>query len=212
MGYWLIIQFVSVPGCGAGLITPECNPATYLDKTLLPGRMYNAVYDPCGLLSTLPAIATGLLGIFAGNLLRTDEQQISKPKKVGWLVGAGLGCLGVALGWNLVFPINKVLWSSSFVFMAGGWSLLLLALFYGIIDVLNWRRWTFFFVVIGMNSIVIYLLGSFVDYRHTADVLFGGLLRFLSEPMQAVGRVLAGIAVLWGFMYFLYKQKLFLKL
>lgn len=212
IGYWLIIQFVPVPGCGAGLITPECNPATYLDKTLLPGRMYNTVYEPVGILSTMPAISTGLLGIFAGNLLRTTEQTMPKARKAMWLALSGLICLGVALIWNLVFPINKILWSSSFVLLTGGFSLLLLALFYMLIDVLNYRRWTFFFIVIGMNSIVIYMIGKFIDFRYTSTALFGGILSFFTEPVQAIGSVLATIAVLWGFMYFLYKQKLFLKL
>lgn len=212
IGYWLIIQLVPVPGCGSGLITPECNPATYLDKTLLPGRMYNEVYDPVGILSTLPAIATALLGIFAGNLLRTPEQTMSRSRKAMWLTGSGLVCLVVALGWNQVFPINKILWSSSFVMLTGGFSLLLLALFYSIIDILHWRRWTFFFIVIGMNSIVIYMIGGFVDFRYTAKALFGGMLSFFPEPVQAVGLVIATIAVLWSFMYVLYKQKWFLRL
>ncbi|MCX6213005.1 DUF5009 domain-containing protein [Spirosoma sp.] len=212
IGYWLIIQFVPVPGCGAGLITPECNPATYLDKTLLPGRMYNSTYDPVGILSTLPAISTGLLGIFAGNLLLTNEQTMPKSRKALWLALSGIICLGTALLWNTVFPINKILWSSPFVLLTGGFSLLLLALFYTIIDVLNWRRLTSFFIVIGMNSIVIYMIGKFIDFRYTSNALFGGFLSFFSEPVQALGSVVATIAVLWGFMYFLYRQKLFLKL
>jgi len=212
IGYWLIIQFVPVPGCGAGLITPECNPATYLDKTLLPGRMYNEVYDPVGILATLPAISTALLGIFAGNLLRTPDQTMPKTRKAAWLAGSGLLCLGLALVWDASFPINKILWSSSFVMLTGGFSLLLLALFYSIIDLLHWRRWTFFFIVIGMNSIVIYMIGGFIDFRYTAKALFGGILSFFPEPVQTVGSVIATMAVLWGFMYVLYKHKWFLKL
>lgn len=212
IGYWLIIQLVPVPGCGAGLITPECNPASYLDRTVLPGRMYNEVYDPVGILSTLPAISTALLGIFAGNLLRRSEQTFPKPKKAMWLLIGGLIGIAGALGWNFIFPINKVLWSSSFVLLTGGLSLLLLSLFYTIIDILNWRRWTFFFVVIGMNSIVIYMIGKFIDFRFTANALFGGLLSFFPEPVQALGLVAATMAILWGFMYVLYKYKLFLRL
>lgn len=212
VGYWLIIQFVPVPGCGSGLITPECNPATYLDKTLLPGRMYNTVYDPVGILSTIPAISTALLGIFAGNLLRTREQTMPESRKALWLALSGLLCLGVALVWDLIFPINKILWSSSFVLLTGGLSLLLLTLFYTIVDVFNWQRWTFFFIVIGLNSIVIYMIGRFIDFRYTANALFGGILSFFPEPVQALGSVIATISVLWGFMYFLYKQKWFLKL
>lgn len=212
IGYWLLIQFVPVPGCGAGLITPECNLPAYLDKTLLPGRMYNKVYDPVGILSTLPAISTALLGIFAGNILRENERVLPKSKKALWLMLMGLICLGTALVWNLFFPINKVLWSSSYVLLTGGLSLLLLSLFYSLIDILNWRRWTFFFVVIGMNSIVIYMIGKFIDFRHTASALFGGILSFFPEPIQALGMVVATTLVLWSFMYWLYKHKLFLKL
>lgn len=124
----------------------------------------------------------------------------------------GLICLGAAFAWNLAFPINKVLWSSSYVLLTGGLSLLLLSLFYSLIDILNWRRWTFFFVVIGMNSIVIYMIGKFIDFRYTAKALFGGILSFFPEPIQALGMVVATTMVLWCFMYWLYKNKLFLKL
>lgn len=132
--------------------------------------------------------------------------------KVAYLALAGVVSLALAYGWDLVFPINKNLWTSSFVLCAGGWSLLLLAFFYGIVDVLNWRRWTFFFVVIGMNAIVIYMIGRFVDFEYTAIALFGGLLSFFSEPVQIVGGAVAYVLVQWGFMYLLYRNKLFLRI
>jgi predicted acyltransferase len=212
LGYWAILMLVPVPGCGAGHLTMDCNPASYLDRTLLPGHLHKGIHDPEGLLSTLPAIATALLGIFAGNLLRTDISGISKPLKVAYLSLAGLVCLLLAYGWNLLLPINKNLWTSSFVLCAGGWSLLLLALFYGIVDVMNWRRWTFFFVVIGMNAIVIYLIGHFIDFEYTTRALFGGILGFFPEPVQLVGGMVAYVMVQWSFMYLLYRNKLFLRI
>lgn len=212
LGYWAFMMLVPVPGCEAGLMTMECNPASYLDRILLPGHLYKTIHDPEGLVSTIPAVATALLGIFAGNLLRSDIYSITRLRKVLYLALAGLISLGLAYAWNVVFPINKNLWTSSFVLCAGGWSLLLLALFYGIVDVLNWRRWTFFFVVIGMNSIVIYLIGSFIDFGFTADVLFGGLLGFFSEPVRVVGAAVALVLVQWAFMYLLYRNKLFLRI
>jgi predicted acyltransferase len=124
---------------------------------------------------------------------------------------AGVACVGVGWVWNLVLPVKPTFWTSSFVLVAGGWSLLALSLFYWIIDVQNWRRWAFFFVVIGMNSILIYLAGKVIDFEHAATYLFGGLLKFFSEPIQAVGAIIAFLAVKWLFLYFLYKKKAFLR-
>lgn len=212
LGYWAFMMLVPVPGCKAGNMTMDCNPASYVDRLIMPGHLYKDIHDPEGLTSTIPAIATALLGIFAGNLLRTDISSITKSRKVLYLALAGVISLGIAYAWDLVFPINKNLWTSSFVLCAGGWSLLLLALFYGIVDVMNWRRWTFFFVVIGMNSIVIYLIGHFIDFEFTAEALFGGALSFFSEPVRIVGGAVAFVLVQWAFMYLLYRNKLFLRI
>lgn len=211
LGYFAFMMFYPVPGCGAGLMTMECNPASYFDQILIPGRLYLKIHDPEGLISTIPAIATGLMGIFAGELLRTKEEIISKNNKVIYLTAAGIISLMLCLVWDYFFPINKNLWTSSFVLCAGGFSTLLLALFYWVIDVLNYRRWTFFFVVIGMNSIVIYMIGNFINFEYTSEALFGGLLGLLPEGATKVGEVLAFIGVQWVFMYWLYKNKLFLK-
>lgn len=211
LGYWAFIMLVPVPGCGAGLMTMECNPASYLDSIILPGRLNSGIHDPEGLMSTMPAIGTGLLGIFAGNLLRTDGRTISENRKVITLVIAGVISIVLALAWNTVFPINKNLWTSSFVLLVGGLSSLLLALFYWIIDVMNYRSWTFFFMVIGMNSIVIYMIKKFIDFSYTSEVLFGGILSYFPEGVEKVGGAIAYVGVVWVFMYILYKNKLFLK-
>ena len=211
LGYYAFMMLYPVPGCGAGLLTMACNPASYFDQILIPGKLYLTIHDPEGLVSTIPAICTGLMGIFAGELLRTKEEIISKGNKVIYLIAAGITSLMLCLVWDYFFPINKNLWSSSFVLCAGGFSTLLLALFYWVIDVLNFRKWTFFFVVIGMNSIVIYMASDYINFGYTAEALFGGILSFLPEGAAKVGEVIAFIGVQWAFMYLLYKNKLFLK-
>lgn len=207
--YWALLMLVPVPGFGAGNLTMEGSLVGYVDRLFMPGRLYKVVHDPEGLLSTLPAVCTGLLGVFAGSMLR--RHGVSDNRKIQQLVLAGVSCVALGWVWNIVFPVNKNLWTSSFVLVAGGWSLLILSLFYWIIDVKNIRGWTFFFVVIGMNSILIYLAGRVIDFEYAAHFLFAGLLHFFSEPIQAVGIVVAFPAVKWAFLYFLYKKKTFLR-
>ncbi|WP_128546604.1 acyltransferase family protein [Larkinella soli] len=211
LGYWALMMLVPVPGCGAGVLTKECSLAGYIDRLVVPGRLYLKVHDPEGLFSTLPAIGTGLLGIFAGRLLRSDGRSAHRDQKTLWLVAAGAVCLAVGYGWGLVFPVNKNLWTSSFVLVAGGWSLLMLALFYWIIDVKNIRGWAFFFTVIGMNSILIYLAGEVIDFPYATKFFFEGILSFFSEPVREVGFIIGLLAVKWVFLYFLYKKKVFLR-
>lgn len=207
--YWALLMLVPVPGYGAGNLTMEGSLVGYVDRLFMPGRLYKVVHDPEGLLSTLPAIGTGLLGIFAGTILR--QHSVHDGQKLRQLVLMGVACITLGWIWNSVFPVNKNLWTSSFVLVAGGWSLLVLSLFYWIIDMQEFRRWTFFFVVIGMNSILIYLAERIIDFEHTAHFLFGGILHLFSEPVQAIGAVVAFLAVKWGFLYFLYKKKTFLR-
>lgn len=207
--YWALLMGVPVPGFGAGNLTMEGSLAGYVDRLFMPGRLYKVVHDPEGLLSTFPAICTGLMGVFAGTILR--RHGVTDNRKVQHLVTWGVSCVALGWIWNLVFPVNKNLWTSSFVLVAGGWSFLILSLFYWVIDVKNRQRWTFFFVVIGMNSILIYLAGKIIDFHHAAHFLFGGILSFFSEPVQAVGIVVAFIAVKWLFLYFLHKKKTFLR-
>ncbi|GAA4469174.1 DUF5009 domain-containing protein [Nibrella saemangeumensis] len=212
LGYWAMLMLIPVPGCGAGVLTMECSLVGYVDRLLVPGHLYKTVHDPEGLMSTVPAIANALLGIFAGTLLRSDGRTFGQERKTVLLVLAGAACLIVGWAWSFVFPLNKNLWTSSFMLVTGGLSLLLLALFYWVIDVKQIKRWTTFFVVIGMNSILIYLAGDFIDFEHTVKYLFGGLISFLSsEPAKAVAGVLALLAVKWAFLYFLYRKKVFLR-
>lgn len=210
LGYWAAMKLIPVPGCGAGVLTMECNLASYIDRQLVPGHLYKTIHDPEGLFSTIPAICNALLGIFAGAFLRAHGK--TGNQKALQLLGAGVGFVLLGWLWNFVFPVNKNLWTSSFMLVTGGLSLTLLALFYWIIDVKDIKGWTFFFTIIGMNSILIYLAGEFIDFGYAARFFFGGLLKLSdSEVVLEVGGVLAILAVKWVFLYFLYKKKTFLR-
>lgn len=208
-GYWLLLKFTSAPGFPAGDLTMEGNFASYIDRLIMPGRLYKGIHDPEGLFSTIPAIATGLQGIFAGILLR--KQDFSGLDKTKWLTIAGTASLVLAFLWNLDFPFNKNLWTSSFVLLTGGISLLLLALFYFIIDVKGYRKWAFFFRVIGMNSILIYMSGHFIDWRYTTNAFFQWAGQLAGETYSLVVMAICYLMVKWLVLYYLYKKNIFLK-
>ena len=149
-----------------------------------------------------------MLGAFGGDILRSEDSGGQKLKTLGIL---GLGGIALGLLWSLHFPINKHLWTSSFILLTGGMAFLALALFYGLIDVLGFKKWAFFFQVIGMNSLTIYLLNGFVDFKHTSERLFGGLYSHAPEAWHVVWQALGALALVWLLLYFLYRHKLFLK-
>ena len=211
LGYWLMLLFIPVPGFGAGDLTAEGNFAAYIDRLFLPGKLHRTVYDPEGILSTIPAIATALLGVFTGEFLRL--QQPAKQKKTLYLVIAGAALVFTGWLWSFVFPINKNLWTSSFVLYTGGWSLLLLALFYFIIDVQQIRTWSIPFVWLGCNSILIYMAAhGVVNFPSTSEFLFGGIIKQFS-PQWNEALLWTGVALIQFIaLYLLYKRKLFLKL
>ncbi len=206
--YWGAMALIPVPGFGSGALTPEGNLASYIDRLFLPGRFCCFEFgDNEGILSTIPAIATTLLGVLSGHWLRTSQPQGTKVLR---LAAVGVACLVVAGLWSIVFPINKLIWTSSYVLYAGGWSMLLLALFYWIIDVRGYQRWAFFFVVIGLNPITIYVAQSLFNFGIIADIFIHGFVDHLGafKPFFVASCVLA---VKWLFLFFLYKQKIFLK-
>lgn len=209
IGYWLLLKFTAAPGFAAGDLTMEGNFASYLDRSIMPGKLYLGIHDPEGLVSTLPAISTALLGILAGNLLKKGA--MPSQKKAGLLALTGGVFLILAQIWNLDFPINKNLWTSSFVLQVGGLSLLLLSVFYYIIDVKGYKSWAFFFKVIGMNSILIYISGHFINWSYTNNSLFKWLGQLAGEPYNAVLMAITFVLVKWLFLYFMYKKKVFLR-
>lgn len=210
LGYWLMLLFTSAPGFAPGDLTLEGNFVSYADRLLLPGHLYvNNMHDPEGLLATIPAIATCLLGILTGNFLR--HSNATPTTKAVRILGSGAALIAVSLLWNLVFPYNKNLWTSSFAMLVGGLSMLLLAIFYYIIDVKGYKKWAFFFVVIGMNSILIYMSGHFIDWKYTTNAFFEWLMQLAGTPFNLLVFALCYIAVKWCFLYFLYKKKVFLR-
>jgi len=216
IGYYLLLKFTSAPGFHPGDLTPAGNFASYVDRTILPGNLYVpypgtkiSMHDPEGLFSTIPAISTGILGILAGTLLKNPA--ITPKAKSLRLAIAGVVFLILAQIWNLDFPINKNLWSSSFVMHVGGLSLLLLSLFYYIIDILGYKKWAFIFKVIGMNSILIYISSHFIKWPYTNASLFGWLGQLAGEPYGAVLMAITFLLVKWLFLYYLYNKKTFLR-
>jgi len=209
IGYWLLLKFNSAPGHPMGDLTMEGNFASYIDRSILPGKLYLGIHDPEGLVSTIPAISTGLLGIMTGTFLKTST--MSGGAKAGRLVIAGVISIGLALLWNLDFPINKNLWSSSFVLTVGGYSLIALGLFYYIIDVKGYKKWAFFFKVIGMNSILIYMSGHFIEWDYTTNGFFHWLGQLIGDPFNAVALAICYVGIKWAFLYFMYKKNVFLR-
>lgn len=210
IGYWFLLLFNSAPGFPMGDLSMEGNFASYIDRSILPGKLYLGIHDPEGLVSTLGAIPTALLGIFTGNLLRGTAADKKKATVVKMVI-AGVVLLVAAQLWNLVFPINKNLWTSSFALHCGGLSVLLMALFYYIIDILQYKKWAFFFKVIGMNSILIYMSGQFINWRYSTNAFFEWLLQMVGDPYNLVLGVFCFLAVQWAFLYVLYKNKIFLR-
>lgn len=208
VGYWLLLRFVPAPDSAAGPFTQEGNLVGYVDRVLGIGTLYRGNFDPEGLLSNIPAIVTAMLGMFTGEFVRSDG--LDGGKKTLWMFAAAAIMLVLGLLWSTVCPLNKNLWSSSFVLVCGAYSLAMFALFYWIIDVKGLKRWTKFFVVIGMNSITAYVLMHIIDFYGVSSYFLGGAAGF----MGAWGPVLISVgelAAFWAVLWFLWKHKVFLK-
>jgi predicted acyltransferase len=158
--YWALMTLVPVPGYGAGVLTPEGNLAAYIDNLLLHGHLWQGSWDPEGLLSTIPAIASALFGFLAGQWLQTSRDPYEKVSGLFVMGGIGL-LLGVA--WDPFFPINKNLWTSSYVVFTTGMALAALAFCYWLVDIKGYRWVATPFVVFGTNAITVYALSILMD-------------------------------------------------
>lgn len=211
IGYYLAMKFVPVPDFGAGVLTKQGSLEGYIDRLFLPGRLHSTVYDPEGLFSTIPAVATALLGVFLGTFLKTNHYFSSKNKLVVMIASAIILIL-IGIIWDYDFPINKHLWTSSFVCFVGGFSILFFTFFYLTIDLLGFHKWAFPLLLIGSNSILIYIASEgLVDFKYTANFVFGGVIKFFPLIWQPVFATLSVTVVQLLLLYFLYKRKLFLK-
>ena len=222
IGYWLIMTFAPAPG-GVGDLSPEGNVGAWLDRALMEGHLWKPRWDPEGLLSTLPAIGTALFGVVAGLWIGSAESP--QRKASGLLLG---GAAGVALGyvWNIVFPINKSLWTSSYVLFTAGAAALFLALCYWTIDVKGWKGWTKPFVILGMNAITLYVVsgllaetlglitvtGSSGREMSLGRYFFVEFLAPIASPKNAsLMYAFANLLVLSALLAWMYRRKIFLR-
>ena len=224
--YFIAMKFIPVPGFGAGDLSAQGNFAAFIDQKVLTGHMWSQTrtWDPEGLFSTLPAIATTLTGVLTGWFLRSDKPKVEKTM---WLLL--IGNLGLLAGWTFDtwFPMNKSIWTSSYVIYTSGMALIFLGICYYTIEVLNWRKWTKPFVFYGMNSITVFMLSGFVGrlmaiIKFTNDdgtksslatVLYNALFTSWLPPMTA--------SLMWAFtwitgflilMWFMDMKKIYIKI
>jgi predicted acyltransferase len=185
------------------------NLPQHIDFLYLPGRRWDGAYDPEGILSTLGAIGTCLLGVFAGLLLK--NRNVSDQRKVMYLAGAGIASVALGFLWGLQFPVIKKIWTSSYVLVAGGYASLLLAAFYQIVEIWEWRRWCIPFVWIGMNPITIYLAFHLISFGHYAEMVAGGPVKAALGAWGPMGIAIVVVAMMFALVRFLYQRKIFLR-
>jgi len=208
--YFLLMKLVPVPGYGAGILTPDGNFASFIDRLIVPGKLLWGSGDPEGILMTLPASVLAIAGALAGNLLK--NRKINAYRKCFVISVAGIACLCAGLYWGMYFPLIKKLWTSSFVLYTAGWSLLLLAAFYLVVDVWSIRKVFFPLMLIGLNPLTIYLCArGIIDFKYMTDFIFGGVMRIvgtgLSPIVLSIGMLICEII----FLYILYRKKIFIK-
>ncbi len=215
VGYWLAMVLIPVPGIGAGVLEPGKNLAAWIDSLLIPGTMWQGTWDPEGLLSTIPAIVTGMTGMLAGQLLKQD---MGIEKKLNYLFLAGLLCVVGGYFWDLFFPMNKNLWTSSFVLFTSGWAMMGLAACVLLVDVLGYDRMAKFGVIYGSNAITVYVFAGVFPWLLNSIL---GFKDFFYNGLVSLGMVPELASMLYAFLYalicyipayILYKKKIFIKI
>jgi len=222
VGYWLAMTMVPVPGYGAGDLSPAGNLAAYIDRAILGPHIWQVakVYDPEGILSTVPAAATALLGVLTGTWLRSGRGAgvIATRLAVAGIVGVAVGEL-----WSWWFPINKSLWTSSYVVLTTGLAVLALAACYWLVEVRGWRHWAIPFAVLGVNALVLFFLSTLVarllyvlrvgpEARSLQAVIFDRVFAPLASPVNAsLGFAVAYVIAWWAILCLLYRWNIRLR-
>jgi predicted acyltransferase len=229
IGYWAILRFIPVPGYGLPgrdipFMDPDRNLAAWLDRKLFMGHLYNGTRDPEGMLHTIPAIGTTLAGLLTGHWLRSMK---SLAAKAWGMLLIGTVSLSAGLLWNRWFPINKNLWTSSFVLFTAGVALVFLAFLYWLLEIRRWRgAWTMPILVFGMNAIIAFVADSVVygpGYSFTAKGPSGASMSWhavaqayfesfgLSTPAASLIYSLAALSFCWILLWLLWRKRVFIK-
>ncbi|HET9716967.1 MAG TPA: heparan-alpha-glucosaminide N-acetyltransferase domain-containing protein [Pseudolabrys sp.] len=213
-GYWALLTFVPVPGVGVGSYAPDANLANWIDLHYLPGRLWDETRDPEGLLSTIPAIGTCVLGVLTGLLLKNDR--LRPADKSVYLILSGVLMVAVGYLWSLQFPIVKAIWTSSFALVAGGYSAIMLGILHQIVDVWEWKAWATGFLWLGANAITIYFINGVFGFEPFALRFVGGDVSRWLDRMVTPGTGLfvahlLGLAFAIALAGYLYKKKIFLR-
>ena len=218
LAYWAAMEFISVDGFGGGNYTPEANLAEWVDRTVL-GRfrdharvengvvVWNPNYHYTWILSSLTFAVTGLCGMFAGTIAKS---QMEERRKLLWLFGGGVAMVAVALIWSIWIPIIKIIWTSSMALFAAGVSFILLGISYYFVDYKGYRRGLTWLKVYGMNSIAAYMLTQIVNFRGVADSLSYGLEQYMGEWYNLL-LTLSQVGTIFLILYVMYRKKIFLK-
>tara|TARA_R110001592_G_scaffold80132_3_gene239004 strand:+ start:796 stop:1941 length:1146 start_codon:yes stop_codon:yes gene_type:complete len=209
IGYWALMTFVPVPELGRPTFDMHTNWSNYLDRHYLPGDREEKGWRNEGMLSTVPAISTCLLGVFAGLLIGANS--VTPWRKFALLAGSGIALVALGFLWGLQFPVIKRIWTSSYVLVAGGYSCLFLAFFYAVIDILNYRAWARPFVWIGANSLVMYLIAGLLPYHEFTGRIVAGPVQRMFSPYDGVAETILALVLVTVFAHFLYKRKIFLR-
>lgn len=211
LGYWALFSFVPIPGHDTISWTVEQNWAIWVDSQFLPGRLIYQTYDPEGLLSTIPAIGTCIMGILTGLYLKRKEV----PEKRKGLVFIAVGAILVVAGylWGLQCPIIKKIWSPSYVIVSGGYSILLLAAFYFVVDIWKIRWWTVPFLWIGVNPLTVYMARNIIGFNSLARRIVGGsIYATLGENFGYFVQTSTSLAIALLIVWYLDKKKIYLRL
>jgi predicted acyltransferase len=208
LGYWVVLLTVPAPGFKPYDLTPQGNLCGYIDRTFLPGSFCCYTYgDNEGILTMFPAITNVLFGVLAGQWLLGVSDNVKKIKNL--LITGGSFIAGGLL-WSIIFPVNKYLWTGSYVLLTSGISFLLLTLFFWIIDIKGYQKWAFPFIVIGLNPITIYVAQGIFDFGIIANIFIHGFIDNMGS-FKPVFFQFSVILVKWFFLYFLYRKQIFLK-
>jgi len=206
LAYWGTMSLIPVPGAGAGIYEPGNNLALYVDNAVLGHFQEGEGWTY--IITNLTFICSVMLGVFAGYILQSGRKPM---RKAALLAITGISCVLVGKIWGIWFPIIHHLWTSTLVLYAGGLSFLLLALFYLIIDIWGFKKWSFFFVVIGMNAIGVYVATHLFDFSKIGDVFVGGLAKYTGQWFDFL-QALAALAVVWAILWWMYQKKTFIKI